>query len=483
MSRSRWPALAVLCAGALMAIVDETIVAVSLPVIARDLGFSAAGVAWVTGAYLIAFAGLLLLCGRLGDLLGRTRVFGTGLAVFAVASLLCGLAWSPEVLVAMRFVQGIGGAALTAVILGMIVTLFPEPRGRAKAIGAFSFVQASGGTMGTLAGGFITQVVSWNWIFFVNVPIGLVCLVLAARLLPADRGLGVGRGADVAGAVLVTGTLMVGVYTVITVEHHGWASAHTFGFGTLSLTLLAAFVLRQATATDPLLPLRVLRSRRVAGGNVVMFLLVAAMFGYMFLTALNLRHVVGYSPAQTGLALVPTPVVIAVISLGFSARLNTRFGEWRVLLVGTTLIAGGFVLFGRMPVDAVYAVDILPGLFLFGAGAGMALPALMTLGMSDSTPSDSGLASGLFNTTQQVGGALGLSVLVVVAATRTDDLLAVGRPEQVALLGGYHVAYRVAAGLALAALAVAATVLRPRPVAPPTTGPTSIHEPARTMDV
>ncbi|TWE14264.1 DHA2 family efflux MFS transporter permease subunit [Prauserella muralis] len=465
MTGSRWLALAVLCAGALMAIVDETIVAVSLPAIQRDLGFSQSGLAWVTGAYLIAFAGLLLLGGRLGDLLGRRRVFLAGLVVFTAASVLCGLAWTSGALVVARFVQGIGAAALTAVILGMIVTLFPEPRERAKAIGAFSFVQASGGTIGTLAGGLITQVVSWHWIFFVNVPIGLVALGLALRLLDRERGTGLGAGADVPGAALVTGALMTLVYTIIRVEEHGWASAHTLGFGALGLALLAAFLVRQAKAANPLLPLRVFRSRRLSGANVALFLLVASMFGFMFTTVLYLREVVGLGARETGFAMVPTAAAIAVVSLGVSARLNTRFGEWRVLLAGLVLLVAGLALLGIAPADASYIADVLPALALLGTGFGMAMPALMALGMADATPEDSGLASGLFNTTQQVGGALGLAVLAVLSATRTTTLLGQGSDETAALLGGYQLAYRIGAGIVLVTLVFAALALRPAPAA------------------
>lgn len=461
MSQTRWPALAVLCAGAFMAIVDETIVAVSLPVIQRDLGFSESGLAWVTGAYLVAFAGLLLLSGRLGDLLGRKRIFVTGLWVFTVASALCGLSFRPEMLITARFAQGLGAAALSAVVLGMIVTLFPAPGERAVAIGVYSFVQASGGTVGMLAGGLVTQIVSWHWVFFVNIPIGVAALVLAARLLTGDRGTGIGRGADAAGAILITTALMVGVYTIVTVEHHGWASVHTLGFGALSLALLAGFVARQATAVQPLLPLRLFRSRTLSGANVVLFLLVASMFGFMFLTVLFLRQVCGYGAEQTGFAMVPVALTIAAMSVALSARLNHRFGEQRVLLAGLALIVGGFVLLAHMPVEAIYAVHVLPAMLLLGIGFGLAMPALMSLGMAGATPRDSGLTSGLFNTTQQVGGAIGLSVLAVLAATRTSGLAAQGVPANAALAGGYHLAYWIGACLIGISFCVTAAILRP----------------------
>lgn len=459
MDRSRLPALIVLCAGALMAIVDETIVAVSLPAIQRDLGFTRSGLAWVTSAYLIAFGGLLLLSGRLGDILGRTRVFLAGLTVFTAASAVCGLAWNGPVLLVARFVQGAGAAALTAVVLGMIATLFPEPGERAKAIGAFSFVQASGGTIGSLSGGLITQAASWHWIFAVNVPIGAAALGFAARLLPREPGTRAAR-TDVPGALLVTAALMTLVYTITTIERYGWLSTHTAGFGAVALGLLAGFVVRQAKAENPLLPLRLFRSRMLSGANVVLFLLVASMFGFMFTTVLYLRQVAGLSAQSTGVAMIPSAATIAVVSLGLSAKLNTRFGERRVLLAGLALLVLGLGLLGRVPVDAVYAVDVLPGLLVLGVGFGMAMPALMAQGMSDATPEEAGLASGLFNTTQQVGGALGLAVLAVLSATRTESLRASGAEPAVALLAGYHAAYLTGMGVVAVALLVASVTLR-----------------------
>jgi EmrB/QacA subfamily drug resistance transporter len=441
MNGSRLLALIILCAGALMAIVDETIVAVSLPAIQRDLGFTQSGLAWVTSSYLIAFGGLLLLFGRLGDLLGRRRVFLAGLTVFTAASAVCGLAWSAPVLLVARFVQGAGAAALTAVLLGMIVTLFPDPGERARAIGAFSFVQASGGTIGSLSGGLITQAASWHWIFAVNVPIGVAALGFAARLLPREPGTRTAR-TDVPGAALVTAALMTLVYTITNIERYGWASTHTAGFGAGALVLFAGFVVRQADAANALLPLRLFRSRMLSGANAVLFLLVASMFGFMFTTVLYLRQVAGLSAQATGLAMIPPAAAIAAVSLGLSAKLNTRFGERRVLLAGLALLVPGLGLLGRVPVDAVYAVDVLPAQVVLGVGFGMAMPALMAQGMSDATPEDAGLASGLFNTTQQVGGALGLAVLAVLSATRTQSLRESGAEPAVALLGAWVLSRR-----------------------------------------
>jgi EmrB/QacA subfamily drug resistance transporter len=464
-SRSRWLAMAVLCAGMLMIVLDATIVNVALPSIQHDLGFSQSGLAWVVNAYLIPFGGLLLLAGRLGDLVGRKRVFSAGLVVFTAASLLCGLSVSENMLIAARLIQGIGGAMTSTVILGVIVTMFPEPREQARAIGMFSFTAAAGGSIGLLAGGVFTQAVNWHWIFFVNVPIGIVAVALAARLLESDRGLGLREGADVVGAFLITTALMLGVYTIVEARDYGWGSARTLALGGVAVLLLAGFVVRQATAARPLLPLGLFRSRNVSGANLVQVLLVAGMFGMFFLGALYLQRVLAYDPLQIGLAFLPVAVVIGALSFRFSAQLNTRFGARAVLLVGLTLIVAGLALFARAPVNATYVADILPSMLLIGIGGGLSFPAVMTLGMSGATESDSGLISGLVNTTAQVGGSLGLAVLATLATSRTDQLLAAGQATPAALTDGYHLAFGVAAGLVAVAVVIAAGVLRPESVA------------------
>ncbi len=463
--RSRWMALVVLCAGMLMIILDQTIVNVALPTIQSDLGFSQSSLAWVINAYLIALGGLLLLAGRMGDLLGRKRVFLAGLALFTLASLLCGAAQTEEMLIGARFVQGIGAAMTSAVILGMIVTMFPQPREQAMAIGIYSFVASAGASIGLLAGGLITQAINWHWIFFVNLPIGVAAAVLAARLLENDRGLGLSEGADIAGAALVTSALMLGVYTIVGTVDHGWGSAHTLGFGAAAIALLAGFVARQATASRPLVPLRIFRSRNVSGANVVQGLMVAGMFGMFFMGTLYLQRVLGYDAVQTGAAFLPVSVGIGVLSLGFSARLITRLGARAVLLPGLLLLVAGLVLLTGAPVGGNYVTDLLPALVLLGAGAGLSFPALVTLAMSGATAEDSGLASGLVNTTQQVGGALGLAVLATLSASRSSHLLADGESAASALTGGYHLAFAIGAGLVVAAIVVAALVLRSERVA------------------
>ncbi|GLX21894.1 MFS transporter [Streptomyces lavendulae] len=457
--RSRRTALAVLSTGMLMTVLDGSIVTVAMPAIQDDLGFSPAGLSWVVNAYLIAFGSLLLLAGRLGDLIGRRRMFLAGTAVFTAASLLAAFAGSPALLIAARFLQGVGSAMASAVSLGILVTLFPGTRERARAIAVFSFTGAAGASLGQVLGGVLTDALDWHWIFFINLPIGAAALLAALPALPADRGLGLRAGADVPGAVLVTAGLMTGIYAVVRVEEHGWTSAHTLGLGALSLALIAAFALRQAKARTPLMPLRILRSRTVAGANLVQVLMVAALFSFQVLVALYLQQVRGYGAAATGLAMLPAALAIGGISLGGAAKLIARHGERRVLLTGLALLVAGLALLTRLPVRADYVTDLLP-VMLLASGFGLALPALTTLGMSGADERDAGLASGLFNTTQQIGMALGVAVLSTLAASRTEALTAAGTARPEALTSGYHLAFATGAGLLLAATTVAATLLR-----------------------
>jgi EmrB/QacA subfamily drug resistance transporter len=458
--RRRWVALYVLCAGMLMIVLDATIVNVALPTIQEDLGFSQNDLAWVVNAYLVAFGGLLLLSGRIGDLIGQRRIFLIGLAVFTGASLLCALAQSQGLLIGARFVQGVGGALTSAVILGMVVTMFPEPREQAKAIGIYTFVAVAGGSIGLLAGGVLTQTINWHWIFFVNVPIGLATALLAIRLVPDREGIGLSAGADLPGAVLLTGGLMLGVYTILGVSEEGWGSTRTLALGAVSIALLAAFLARQARIANPLMPLRLFRSPNVAGANLVQALLVVGMFGMFFLGALYMQRILGYDALQVGLAYLPLTVVMGTMSFRFTAQLNLRFGPQATLVPAMVFIVAGLLLLARTPVDATYAIDLLPPMILIGLGAGLGFPSLMTLAMSGATASDSGLASGLVNTSVQVGGAIGLAVLATFATERTKAELANGESAASALNSGYHLAYLIGAGLVLVAIAVALSVLR-----------------------
>jgi EmrB/QacA subfamily drug resistance transporter len=458
--RRRWMALYVLCVGMLMIVLDATIVNVALPTIQRDLGFSQNDLAWVVNAYLIAFGGLLLLSGRIGDLIGQRRIFLIGLAVFTCASLACAVAQSQGVLIVARFVQGVGGALTSAVILGMIVTMFPEARDQAKAIGIYTFVAVAGGSIGLLLGGVLTETINWHWIFFVNIPIGIATALFAIRLVPDREGIGLAAGADLPGAALLTGGLMLGVYTILGVAEEGWGSTRTLALGAVSIALLAAFVARQARVANPLMPLRLFRSRNVAGANLVQALLVVGMFGMFFLGALYMQRILGYDALQVGLAYLPLTVVMGTMSFRFTGQLNLRFGPQATLVPAMVFIVVGLLLLARTPVDATYVVDLLPPMVLIGLGAGLGFPSLMTLAMSGATPSDSGLASGLVNTSVQVGGAIGLAVLATLATERTAARLADGESAAAALNSGYHLAYLVGAGLVLVGIVVAVTVLR-----------------------
>ena len=458
--RTRWLALYVLCVGMLMIVLDATIVNVALPSIQDDLGFSQNDLAWVVNAYLIAFGGLLLLAGRIGDLIGQRRIFLIGLGVFTGASLLCAVAQSQGVLIGARFVQGVGGALTSAVILGMIVTMFPEPRDQAKAIGIYTFVAVAGGSIGLLAGGVLTQAINWHWIFFVNVPIGIATAVFAVRLVEDRPGIGLTAGADLPGATLLIGGLMLGVYTILGVAEEGWGSSQTLALGGVSIALLAAFIWRQSRIPTPLMPLRLFRVPNVAGANIVQALLVVGMFGIFFLGALYLQRVLGYSALEVGLAYLPLTIVMGTMSFRFTGQLNLRYGPEATLLPAMGFVVVALLLFARTPVDATYAIDIAPAMVALGVGAGLAFPSLMTLAMSGATPSDSGLASGLVNTSVQVGGAIGLAVLATLATERTEVALADGESTASALNSGYHVAYLVAAGLVVVAIAVALSSLR-----------------------
>jgi EmrB/QacA subfamily drug resistance transporter len=462
-TRSRWLALVVLCTGMLMIILDGTIVNVALPSIKDDLTFSESSLAWVVNAYLIAFGGLLLLAGRLGDLIGRKRIFLSGLTLFTAASLLCGIADNQQMLVGARFLQGVGGAMTSAVILGMIVTMFPEPAEQVSAIGVYSFVASAGASIGLLLGGVLTETINWHWIFFVNLPIGIATGVLASKLLEHDEGIGLEHGADVPGATLITGSLMLGVYTIVQAADHGWASARTLGLAAVALGLLAGFVARQARARNPLMALGIFRSRNVTGANLVQVLMVAGMFGMFFLGALYLQQVLNFSAIEVGLAFMPVALAIGALSLKVSPKLVTRFGARRVLVPGLALIVLGLGWFAQAPVHGHYFVDVLPVMVLLGVGAGLCFPAMMTLAMSDATSEDSGLASGLVNTTQQVGGALGLAVLATLSASRTQSLLADGQSNAAALTGGYQLAFGVGAALVVAAIVLSLVLLRPVP--------------------
>jgi EmrB/QacA subfamily drug resistance transporter len=459
-NRTRWYALVVLCLGSLMIVLDTTIVNVALPSIRDDLGFSATSLAWVVNAYLLTFGGFLLLGGRLGDIYGHRRLFLSGITLFTLASLACGLATSQEFLVAARAVQGVGGAVASAVSLSLMMNLFTEPADRAKAMGVFGFVASGGGSIGVLLGGVLTDTLDWHWIFLVNLPIGVAVLLLSLRLLPGRQGeAGTGK-LDVAGAVTVTAALMLAVYAIVNGNQNGWGSAETLGFLAASVALLAVFLLIESRVSSPLMPLRILRLRNVATANVVGVLWAASMFAWFFLSALYLQLVLGYSPLQVGLAFLPANVVMGILSVGVSAKLVMRFGIKPPLATGLLLAGTGLALFARAPVDGNFVVDVLPAMLLLGIGAGIAFNPVLLAAMSDVAPEEAGLASGLVNTAFMMGGALGLAVLASLAASRTDSLSADGDSHLAALTGGYHAAFVVGAIFAISAVAIGVSLLR-----------------------
>jgi EmrB/QacA subfamily drug resistance transporter len=454
--KTRWLALYVLCLGDLMIVLDSSIVNVALPSIQSDLGFAPSTLAWVVNAYLLTFGGFLLLSGRLGDLLGNKRVFLGGVVSFTIASIACGVAPSAELLVVGRAIQGLGGAAVSAVALSLIMGLFSDPAERAKAMGFFGFVMSGGGAVGVLLGGVLTGLLSWHWIFLVNVPIGVGVWIAARRVLPADEA-AVERGRlDLLGAVLVTGALMLSVYGIVTT---------TPPLILASVVVLAGFVAWEARVPNPLVPLRLFALRNVSVSQVVGVLWAAAMFAWFFLAALYLQQVLGYSALQVGLAFVPTSVVMAFCSLRVSDRLVMRFGIRAPLVAGLSLAALSLGLFSRAPVDGSFLADVLPSMLLLGAGAGIAFNPVLLAAMGDVEPHESGLASGVVNTSFMMGGALGLAVLVSLSTWRTESLAADGAGPLEALNGGFQLAFAVGAGAALAAAVVGGTLLRPKPMA------------------
>ncbi len=459
--RRRWIALAVLCLGQLMMVLDATIVNVALPSIQRELHFTQANLTWVIDGYLITFGGFLLLAGRFGDLIGRKKVFLSGLVLFVAASILCGLASSQAMLIGARLIQGVGGAVASSVILAIIVTEFPERVEQAKAMGMYAFVSAGGGSIGLLAGGALTQSLSWHWIFFVNVPIGAVALLLGSALIEENEGIGLAGGVDVLGSILITLATMVGAFAIVKSSEYGLLSARTLGAGGVSLALLGAFLALEARVANPIMPLRILRLRMLMGSSLVRGLLVTGMFSAFFLGALYLERVLGYDAIDTGLAFMPLTIAIAVMSMGVSARLAERFGSVSTLAGGLAGIIVGLLLLAGQGVHASY----FPGLFFaflaLGLGAGASFLPLLTIGMADAPARDAGLASGIINVSVQLFGAIGLATLGTIATDHTKALTASGHSLSSALTGGYHLAYIVAAVFVAGGILASFLVLRP----------------------
>ena len=464
-NRTRWLALYVLCLGDLMIVLDGTIVNVALPSIRDDLGFSQTSLAWVVNAYLLTFGGFLLLGGRLGDLFGHRRLFLIGTALFTLASLGCGIASSQAMLIGARAVQGVGGAIVSAVALSLLMTLFTATADRAKAMGVFGFVLSGGGVIGVLAGGILTDLLSWHWIFLVNLPVGVLVYVLSLRLLPTAKGPAASGGVDVAGAITVTASLMLAVYAIINGNESGWTSGQTLGLLAASAVLLVVFLAIEARVSSPLVPLGLFRNRNLSTANVVGVLMAAGMFAYFFFSALYLQLVLEYTPLEVGLAYLPGTVVWGASSLLLSDRLIMRFGTKPPLLTGLGLMALALVLLARTPVDGNWVTDILPATIAVGIGAGIAFNPILLTAMSGVEPTEAGLASGVVNTAFMMGGAVGLAILASLAASRTDALSADEAPL-VALNGGYHLAFLVGAAFVVASAAVAGALIRVEQPAP-----------------
>jgi EmrB/QacA subfamily drug resistance transporter len=459
--RRRWIALAVLCLGQLMMVLDATIVNVALPSIQRDLHFSQGNLTWVIDAYLITFGGFLLLAGRMGDLVGRKKVFLSGLVLFTAASVFCGVADSQTMLIAGRFVQGIGGAVASAVILAIIVTEFPEKAEQAKAMGMYAFVSAGGGSIGLLAGGALTQSLSWHWIFFVNVPIGVLAFVLGSVLIEENRGIGLAGGVDVAGSILITLATMLGAFAIVKSTEYGLLSARTLGVGGAALLLLGAFFWLESRISNPIMPLRILRLRMLMGSSLVRGLLVTGMFSAFFLGALYLERVLGYDAIDTGLAFMPLTIAIAALSMGLAVKAVNRFGPLNTLAAGLAAIAAGLLLLATQGVHAGYFPGLFGAFLLIGLGAGASFLPLLTMGMADAPPKDAGLASGIINVSVQLFGAIGLATLGTIATDHSKALSASGHSLASALTGGYHLAYVVAAVCVGLGILAALLILRP----------------------
>ncbi len=461
--RQRWLALYVLCTGVLMIVLDTTVVTVALPSIQSDLGFTETTLVWVLNAYMLTYGGFLLLGGRLGDLYGNRRWLLIGLVVFTVASLACGIAQSQWLLVVARAVQGLGGAVVTAVALALIMNLFPDNSDRAKAMGIYGFVCAAGGTIGEVLGGMLTQWLNWHWIFLINLPIGIAVYAYCLKLLPRDVAPVVRQRLDVAGAVTVTLGLIFAVYAIIEGNAAGWGSLQTVGLLTASAVLLVAFLILEAKVRDPLMPLHLFKLRNLATANVVAVLWAAGMFAWFVISALYMQRVLGYTPLQVGLGFLPADAIMAVFSLGLSARLVIRYGIRGPTWVGLGIAAIGLVLFARAAIDGSYVANVLPGMLLLGIGGGMAFNPLLLAAMNDVTEDLSGLASGIVNTAFMMGGALGLAILASIADTRTRELQAAGQELVAALNGGYQLAFLLGAGMTALGAMLSAVLLRPRP--------------------
>jgi EmrB/QacA subfamily drug resistance transporter len=459
---NKWIVLVLVCFAQFMVVLDATIVNVALPSIQTDLGLSEANLQWIVNAYTLVFGGFLLLGGRAGDLIGRKRLFLGGIVVFTVASLLNGLAVNEGMLIGSRALQGLGAAFISPAALSIISTTFEEGKERARALGVWAAIAIGGAALGLVLGGILTQLLSWPWIFFVNVPVGIVVFALALRLIPESRDEHAHRAFDVAGAVSVTGGLMSLVYAIVKAETAGWGSATTIGFFTLSAVLLASFVVIELRSKAPLVRLSIFRVRSLLTANVVMLLVASGIFAMFFFNTLYIQRVLGYGPLEAGLAILPFTAGV-MLSAGLASQFAPRVGVRPVAALGMLVSAIGMLLLVRLPVDGTYVADVLPSLIVTSLGMGavfMPLTLIATTGLEDE---DQGLASGLFNTSQQIGGALGLAILSTLAASKTTSAGGASDPE--ALVTGFHWAFAGGAAFVLAGLVTMLVLLRRRHVA------------------
>jgi EmrB/QacA subfamily drug resistance transporter len=455
----RWRALALICASVFMVVLDVAIVNVALPSIGRDLEFSQNNLQWVVTAYALAFGGFLLLMGRAADYLGRRRVFMAGLVLFTAASALCGLAWSEGVLIAARGIQGLGAAIISPAALSIITTTFTEGRERNKALGAYGAVAGSGAAVGVLMGGVLTKYLGWEWIFFVNVPVGITALILTPLLVSESRLETVQRRFDVVGAVTITSALVALVYAISEAPDAGWSSFQTIGLLVLSGILHTFFLIWETRAVDPLMPLRILRVRLVSAANAVGFLLGAGLFANFFALTLYLQQVLGYSALQAGLAFLATAGT-AVIMAAFAQALTTRLGPKPVMLVGLVLLLVSTIWYLRLPVDGSYPTDLLWAFVAYGIGIPFAFIPITVAAMGGVEDKDAGLGSGMINTSQQIGGALGVAIVATIAATHAENLLASGESQAVAWTEGFQRGFAAISLFTLAAIVTAAVFVR-----------------------
>jgi EmrB/QacA subfamily drug resistance transporter len=455
----RWRILAVVATAFFMTILDVSIVNVALPSIAEDLKFSPENLQWVITAYAIAFGGFLLLGGRAADLLGRRRVFVVGVALFTIASLVCGLAQNDAMLIISRAVQGLGGAIISPAALSIVMTSFQEGADRNKALGVWGALGGSGAAVGVLAGGVLTEYLSWRWIFFVNVPVGALVLALTPRIVHESRREGAERHYDALGAVLVSSGLALLVYSISEAPNVGWASARTILLLIASAALLVAFLVNQRLADDPLMPFRIFRVRTVAGANGVGALLGAVLFANFFVLTLYVQDILGFSAMKTGLTFLATAGT-AVVSAGVAQALTTRFGAKPIIIIGLTLLTAGMVWYSQIPVDGSYISDLLPGYLMVGVGIAFAYVPIQIAALAGVVEREAGLASGLINTSQQIGGAIGTAVASTVFTSHYKTLLAEGRSQADALTHGYGYAFWALALFGAAAIIAAVTLIR-----------------------